>query len=275
MQRKITSLLLISLLALMTFSCKEKKESPKESENLEIGLRDFKFNEVSQTPFYFPTANTLYIKGGYSGTIVISHYTYLSCLIKGEPRIDIEVKDKVITLREVIKQEISLDCAKNYQVKTKLCNLKNGEVYTLKYINHLGKSIAKVSFLYNQKLERVYDIDPDKEVKEELTEEVFLYVEEIASFPGGQDALQNYLRMNTNYPDELAARGISGTVMITFIVAADGSIHQARVLQAAHYLLNDEALRVIKGMPKWEAGRIDGEPVNQRYTIPFVFKLTH
>ncbi len=117
------------------------------------------------------------------------------------------------------------------------------------------------------------DVDIDVDTEEEPN--VFLVVEQMPSFPGGEAALIKYLQNNVKYPNEAVAKGISGRVFVNFIVDTSGMIIDVRIVRSVHPLLDAEALRVIKAMPNWEAGTQKGKKVQVSYTIPISFGLSH
>ena len=100
-----------------------------------------------------------------------------------------------------------------------------------------------------------------------------IVVEYQPEYPGGTDALMTFLSDNIKYPKEAQEQGIEGRVLVTFIVERDGSINSVLVEQSVNELLDKEAVRVVKLMPKWIPGKHHGEPVRVRYTLPINFKL--
>ena len=104
-------------------------------------------------------------------------------------------------------------------------------------------------------------------------EKVYDVVELMPSFSGGKEALKAYLAENVRYPKELEENCVQGRVIITFIVEADGSLSQAKVIKSVHPALDKEALRVVKKMPKWIPGQQDYHKVRVRYIIPVTFRL--
>ena len=98
-------------------------------------------------------------------------------------------------------------------------------------------------------------------------------VEQQPSFPGGQQALLDFLRENTKYPEQAEKDSIEGRVVLSFVVETDGSITDTKVVRSVHPLLDAEALRVANLMPKWEPGYQNGAPVRVRYNLPVTFKL--
>ncbi|MDE7455670.1 MAG: TonB family protein [Prevotella sp.] len=108
--------------------------------------------------------------------------------------------------------------------------------------------------------------------KEEETK-VFDVVEQMPSFPGGAGALMQYLSSNIKYPVVAEENGVQGRVVCTFVVEKDGSITDVRVIKAVDPSLDKEAVRVVKGMPKWIPGKQNGSAVRVKYTVPVTFRL--
>lgn len=92
-------------------------------------------------------------------------------------------------------------------------------------------------------------------------------------FRGGDAALKKYLAQNVKYPQEALKKRIQGSVRIGFTVNPDGSIVNAKVERKVNPLLDNEALRVVKAMPKWTPGKLNGEPVPVKMYIPVGFRL--
>lgn len=98
------------------------------------------------------------------------------------------------------------------------------------------------------------------------------YVTEKPSFPGGQAKLIDFINRTREYPEEAYRRGVQGRVMCSFIVNADGSVSNVRVLRGVEPTLNSEARRVIRSMPDWSPGRINGKAVPVRVIYPITFR---
>jgi len=78
---------------------------------------------------------------------------------------------------------------------------------------------------------------------------------------------------NIKYPEQAVKEGIQGRVTVRFIVEKDGSISDVKPVLSVHPLLNKEAVRVVKSMPKWTPGKQNGKPVRVRFNLPVMFKL--
>jgi len=112
------------------------------------------------------------------------------------------------------------------------------------------------------------------EVEEEVVEEeVFTIVENMPEFPGGQKKLFEYLGKNIKFPPAAKANGISGRVFVNFTVGKDGKIKNIKILRGVHDLLDKEAIRVVKAMPKWKPGKQRGKAVSVSYNLPISFVL--
>ena len=111
-------------------------------------------------------------------------------------------------------------------------------------------------------------------VEEEEEEVVFVVVESMPEFPGGQQALFKYLSENVKYTVIAQENGIQGRVICQFVVNKDGSIVDVEVVRSGgDPSLDKEAIRVIKSMPKWKPGKQRGKAVRVKYTVPVNFKL--
>lgn len=92
-------------------------------------------------------------------------------------------------------------------------------------------------------------------------------------YPGGHEAMLEFLFVETNYPDDAYEKKETGEVLVAFTVEADGYISMAQVLKGVSPSLDAEAVRVIRSMPKWVPGTRNGRPVRAELTIPINFKL--
>lgn len=111
-------------------------------------------------------------------------------------------------------------------------------------------------------------------VEEEEEEVIFMVVETMPEFPGGQQALSKYLSENVKYPVIAQENGIQGRVICQFVVNKDGAIVDVEVVRSGgDPSLDKEAVRVIKSMPKWNPGKQRGKAVRVKYTVPVNFRL--
>ena len=112
--------------------------------------------------------------------------------------------------------------------------------------------------------------DDDEEVDEA---EIFTVVESMPSFPGGMGELMKFLSQNINYPTLAKESGIQGRVFINFVVEPNGKISNVKVLGGIGGGCDEEAVRVVKSMPKWSPGKQRGKPVRVSYNLPVKFTL--
>lgn len=116
-------------------------------------------------------------------------------------------------------------------------------------------------------------VDQVLTIEEPVNEEIFSFVEVMPSFEGGDQELLRYLGDNLKYPKIAIDVNAERTVYLQFVVEADGNIAEVTVLRSVFEHLDQEAIRVIKAMPKWLPGRQNGKSVRVLYTIPIKFDI--
>jgi protein TonB len=104
-------------------------------------------------------------------------------------------------------------------------------------------------------------------------EDMFIHYETQPEFPGGMEALMDYLKANIRYPQEAKERGKQGRVIVQFIVEEDGTLTGEQVLKPVDPQLDAEAIRIARSMPKWKPGETRGKPTRMRFTFPVSFRL--
>lgn len=125
------------------------------------------------------------------------------------------------------------------------------------------------------------DINVVREYKDEVIveekkpepEQVFVSVEQMPKFPGGDAELMKYIQEHLRYPTMAAENNIQGKVVVQFVVTKNGSIGEVKVIRSRDQDLDKEAVRVVKSLPNFIPGRMNGQPVNVWYTLPINFKL--
>ena len=127
--------------------------------------------------------------------------------------------------------------------------------------------------------ENIIEADSTKTANTEENEEEYIeyyYQEIMPEFPGGMSELMKFIQKNMRYPKKAIKKGIEGRVICQFTIKKDGSIstENITIIRSPHKLLNKEAIRLIKNMPKWKPGKnYKGEVQDCKYTIPVTFKL--
>ena len=111
----------------------------------------------------------------------------------------------------------------------------------------------------------------DKVAKENA--EVYDMVEQAPQFPGGPQALMKWIGENVRYPVAAQEAVVQGRVICQFVIQADGTVGETKILRGVSPELDAEALRIVKAMPAWTPGMQDGQAVNVRYTLPVTFRL--
>jgi TonB family protein len=111
-------------------------------------------------------------------------------------------------------------------------------------------------------------------VASEGTDEVFTVVDDMPKYPGGDEARVKFIVSNIKYPQVAKEKGVQGTVIVSFVIDNDGSVKDAKVLRGIGAGCDEEALRVIKMMPKWTPGKQSGKNVKVAFNMPVKFALS-
>jgi protein TonB len=100
-------------------------------------------------------------------------------------------------------------------------------------------------------------------------DDTFIVVDQMPEYPGGNEALQEYISLNLKYP---ALKEVSGKVFVSFVVDKKGKVTDVRVKNEVDPALSKEAIRLVKSMPLWTPGKLDGKAVNVQMNLPIYFK---
>ena len=117
------------------------------------------------------------------------------------------------------------------------------------------------------------DLQQQKKVVEEEVVKPYVVVEQMPEFPGGDQTMRKFLRDNIRYPMMARESGITGTGYVTFIVSTTGQISDVKLLRGIGGGCDEAAVRVVKTMPRWIAGRQTGKPVPVQFNLPIKFSL--
>jgi len=110
--------------------------------------------------------------------------------------------------------------------------------------------------------------------EEEVEEEIFVIVEDMPKFRGGDiNTFREWVQKRVRYPELAAENGIQGRVFITFVVETNGNVSNVSVSRSVDALLDEAAKEAVSASPKWEPGMQRGRPVRVRYSIPIIFQL--
>jgi TonB family protein len=132
--------------------------------------------------------------------------------------------------------------------------------------NASGKKDLNEEFIEMPVAAKSQHDDPDKMV--------FMVVEKMPEYPGGDKEMFEFIASNIEYPAQAKKKGIQGRVYVTFVIEQDGRVSDVRILRGIGGGCDEEALRVVKAMPKWSPGIQKGKPVRVQYNLPLSFKLT-
>jgi protein TonB len=133
-------------------------------------------------------------------------------------------------------------------------------------------SFARTPWAYSQSGRMDYD-GTTKQYPEENKKNNFTEANQPAKFPGGQSALQNYLRYHINYPEEARLKRKQGIVILQFSISSYGQISNICILNSPDESLSEEAIRVVKSMPNWLPAKSNGMEVSSSYKLNVKFSL--
>jgi protein TonB len=128
-----------------------------------------------------------------------------------------------------------------------------------------GRGLAKQA--------NVTEAIPETSALPQDTAAVLRTVEQLPEFPGGIVEFMKWLTRNLRYPPIAQQQKIQGKVVVSFIINKDGSIASPRIVTSADPILDREAMRVVKMMPRWKPGMEDGKPCRTMFAIPVNFQL--
>ena len=112
-----------------------------------------------------------------------------------------------------------------------------------------------------------------EEDEEEEEAQIFFIVEKMPVFPGGDLGLRKYIATHVKYPNIARENGIEGKVYIRFCVTSRGTVEKVSLARGVDPILDKEAIRVVKALPKWKPGEQRGKKVNVWYTVPINYQL--
>jgi len=113
----------------------------------------------------------------------------------------------------------------------------------------------------------------DKKAVSVMTDGAYRVVDVMPEFPGGDTALLKYIADSTHYPKDAKTQAIQGKVIVRFMIKANGSVSEVSVQKGVSPSLDEESIRVVKTLPKFTPGKLNGKTVPVWYMIPISFKL--
>jgi preprotein translocase subunit SecA/nephrocystin-3 len=191
---------------------------------------------------------------------------------------------KVLTIMEGLKGKGHPVLAAPYYnvgfIYSKLGNYHSALAYFVKSLAIYEKSVGPDhpnTKEVKDSIKRIEKIIQEKESESSLSKsnhgQEVENVRQMPVFPGGNAALSNYISSNVHYPESAKKERIQGQVKVSFVVDSDGSITDVAIVNSVDPLLDQEALRVVRNMPHWQPGIINGQTVRFKFTIPISFKL--
>ena len=205
---------------------------------------------------------------------------------KGVLESGFDSKEYQYILLQVSNRSTGIPLINNFNVsqlkqRIMMMNKKKSSVFTsVKYLLVvpvcatllLGNAVQATTSLDKFSIDEISGVMDGDQVPQKKGD-VYVTVEQMPSFPGGLDAQQRFIVNGLKYPVEAQTKGIQGRVTIRYVVKSTGEISDIEVIRGIDPLLDNEAIRIVKSMPKWEPGKQGGKAVDVYYTLPVVFRL--
>lgn len=203
---------------------------------------------------------------------------------KGVLEKGIEAKKYQYLLLQVIKPSATIQIVNNFNVSqlkkriTMINKKRTSGILSFKYL--LAFPIIALMLIGNA--QNTFSQQKEKVGIASLTENPttsedqlppFVMVEQMPQFPGGESAMMQYIGTNLKYPESAAKENIEGRVVLRFVVTKTGDIKDVSVIRSLDSRCDEEAMRVVRAMPKWTPGKQGGKDVDVYYTLPILYKL--
>jgi len=174
---------------------------------------------------------------------------------------------KQLLLNQYVGQQYIISNSFNYSLIKKrikmMSKIRSSKLAGIKYL---------LGFIFATALLIAFGCEQNNSLPEEK-KPLFFIVEQMPEYPGGEQALHDFIASTVKYPDEANEKGIEGRVYVSFTISDKGKVTDAKIARGVDPLLDKEALRVIKSMPDWKPGMQRGIPVNVQFTVPINFSL--
>ncbi|WP_254413169.1 TonB family protein [Dyadobacter diqingensis] len=172
----------------------------------------------------------------------------------------------------------------------KLADIPVGSILTVRYVGYdtqtfaveigkknyavkLKKAVNELSgptFTAYQDIEKIKE---QREKQKETSQALATIPERQPEFPGGHEEMLKYIQSNIKYPEEAMGVTVDGIALVSFTVNSNGNIRQPKVVKEIGYGIDEEAIRVVLNMPRWEPARQNGKAVSMEYTLSIHFKI--
>lgn len=229
-----------------TVIAKVEAKPEDENEQMLVDLADAQETPEEEEPVYVKPEEKVVLPEEVLNTVKMTEYKFVE---------DTKVKEPPISQDQIKETETAVGNT----------NFDKG---TDEWKEDIKEKIADLQVTAAPKVE-----EKPKPVAPVEENKVFTHVEQMPAFPGGDAALLSYLSSHIRYPQDAADDGIEGQVVVRFVVTKTGKVGEVQVLRGKHPSLDREAARVVKTLPAFTPGKMNGNTVNVWYTLPVRFKL--
>lgn len=203
---------------------------------------------------------------------------------KGVLEKGIEAQKYQYLLLQVVKYSATIQIVNNFnvsQLKKRITMINKKRTSRLMSFKYLF-ALPIVAFMLVGNAQNTFSQQKEKVGVATLTENPatsedklppFVMVEQMPQFPGGEKAMMEYIGTNLKYPKDAATENVEGRVVVRFIVSKIGEISDVTIVRSLDSRCDEEAMRVVREMPKWTPGKQGGKDVDVYYTLPILYKL--
>lgn len=183
----------------------------------------------------------------------------------------VKVSDFITTIDPVKAGNVPNEMLKPVSIES----LHDESILPIETTNEIRQISTEPVNAENNSSKAMQPVEPARDAVQAISGDTTVYkvVEVMPEYPGGTNALMDFIAKNMHYPEQMEKDGIQGRVIVKFVVTQDGSLRDIEVVSSLHPEADAEAIRVIKAMPKWTPGKQKGKAVNVQYTVPLTFRI--
>ncbi|GLU50683.1 TonB family protein [Dyadobacter frigoris] len=266
----------VLLFALLMTAAREKLTTSEEVQNTPVPKlnKDTEITDNSAVPESIPAivkSDTGKIKMNIEGDIVRESGLGIAEVNIFDPERDISVTTDALGHFKMTNVDVGRVLVVSHvsYIPQILVVEKGKTEYTLTFKN--GKNELKgPEFTVYQDVTKITE---DRKKKKEIAESFSSVKEQKPQFPGGEEALAKYIQSNIRYPEEALGVSAGGIALVSFTINSNGDVRKPKIVKEIGWGIDDEAVRLVLNMPRWEPARQNGRPVSMEYTLSIRFNL--
>lgn len=267
------------LLVALCFIFATAGNAQKNDKNFELGVNSFQAGDYKQAVVYFSASIERYPATNAIVNRAICYY-YLGDTCKFCNELKMASGQGDAKAKDLYQQNCTRTMLRPKVPDT--IKKQASEAQHLQVIYHrCHDSVVNIVFSDGKKTwsreltEFMHESNDVTNATKDIEGEIFTIVENMPEFPGGNMALEAFLAKNIVYPDKAVKYDIQGIVYVSFVIDKEGYVRNVKILRGIGGGCDEEAVRVVKLMPKWKPGTQNGKPVNVLFNMPFTYSLSN